>query len=77
VPTHYFESLRSLIIDVGMFFDFLNVVKKTFEIPLLQKELFVSFQLSLKFFVFFSTWSKEEKLYYLSLTVTSSEDEKN
>jgi len=40
MQTHKLESLRSLIIDVGMFLDLVNVVKKTFEIPLLKKELY-------------------------------------
>jgi len=33
VLVHNLESLRNLIIDVGMFIDLVNVVKKTFEIP--------------------------------------------
>ena len=33
--------------DVGMFYDLVNVVKKTFENPLMQLELSVSFVLSL------------------------------
>jgi len=51
MASHYFESLRNLIIDVGMCLDLVNVVEKIFEIHLLQKKLFVSFQLFLKFFV--------------------------
>jgi hypothetical protein len=74
---HNLESFRSLIIDVRMFLDLVNVVEKTFEILLLQKELFVSFQLSLKFFVCFFTWSEEDKVYYLSLIVTPSEVDKS
>jgi len=46
-------------------------------ISLLQKELSVSFQLSLKFFVCFCTWSEEDKMYYLSLKVTSLENDKS
>ena len=53
-----------------------NVVEISFEIPLLQRKLYASFQLSLKFFVCFCTWLEEDKLYYLSLIVTSSEDDK-
>jgi len=49
------ESLRSLIKYVRMFLDLVNVVEETFEIPLLQKGLFVSFDLTLKFFVCFYT----------------------
>ena len=30
VPVHNLESLRSLIIDVGMFLNLVNVVEKTF-----------------------------------------------
>jgi len=37
VPTYNLESLRNLIIDVGMFLVLVNVVEKTFEILLLQK----------------------------------------
>jgi len=51
VSAHYFETLRILIIDVEMFLDLINVIEKTFEILFLQKELFVSFQFPLKFFV--------------------------
>jgi hypothetical protein len=51
VSTYKSESLRSLIKDVKMFLDLVNGVEHTFEIPLLQKELSVSFYLSLKFFV--------------------------
>jgi hypothetical protein len=50
-----------------MFLDMVNVFWRSFEIPLLQKELFVSFQLSLMFFVCLCTWSEEDKLYYLSM----------
>jgi len=39
VSAHQFESLRSLIINVGMFIDLVNVVERSFEILLLQKEL--------------------------------------
>jgi hypothetical protein len=46
VSVHNLETLRSLIIDIGMFLDLDNVVEKTFEIPLFQMELFVSFLLS-------------------------------
>jgi len=37
VPVHNLESLRSLIIDVGMFFDLVNDVEKPFEIPLFKR----------------------------------------
>jgi len=43
MQTNKLESLRNLIIDVGMFLDLVNVVKKTFEIHLLKKELSVHF----------------------------------
>jgi len=43
VSSHYFESLRSLVIDVGVFLDMVIVIERSFEIPLLQKELSVSF----------------------------------
>jgi len=76
VPIHSFESLRSLIIDVRMFLDMVNVIEMSFEVPLLQKELSVSFQLSLKFIVCFYTWSEKEKLYYQSLIATYSKDDK-
>jgi len=47
VPAHKLESLRSLIKDVAMLHDMVNVVEETFEIHLLQLELSVSFILSL------------------------------
>jgi len=47
VPTYIIESLRSLIKDVGMFIDLVNVVENTFEIPLIQMELSISLLLSL------------------------------
>jgi len=50
-----------------------NVVEKTFEIPLLQMDLFHSN--CPWFFVCFCTWSEEDKLYYLCLIVTPSEDD--
>jgi hypothetical protein len=43
VPSHDLKSLRSLIINIGMFLDLVNAAEKTFEIPLLQKELSISF----------------------------------
>ena len=49
VSVHNLESLRSLIIYVGMFLDLVNVIENRFEIPLLQKELSVKFCLSLNF----------------------------
>ena len=42
--------------------------------PFASKEIICSFQLSLKFFVYFCMWS-EDKVYYLSLIVTSSKDD--
>ena len=36
------ESWISLIIDFGMLLDMVNIVEKTFELPLLQEELFVT-----------------------------------
>jgi len=50
-----------------MFLGMVNVIESSFGIPLLQKELFVSFQLSFKFFVCFFMWSDEDKLYHQSL----------
>jgi len=35
VPTHYFESMKSLIVDAEMFPNLVNVIEKTFKIPLL------------------------------------------
>jgi hypothetical protein len=67
VSGHYFESLRSLIKDVGTFLDSVNAVENIFEIPLIQKEVSVSFQLSLKSFDCFCTWSEKDKLYYLNV----------
>jgi len=46
-PAHKLESLRSLIKDVGMLHDMVNVVEQTFKIHLLQLELSVSYILSL------------------------------
>jgi len=77
VPYHDLEFLRSLIIGIGMFFDLVNVIEKTFKIPLLQKKLSLSFCLSLEFFVCSCTWFEEDKMYYLSLIVTSSENDKS
>jgi len=34
VSAHQFESLRSLIRDIGMFLDLNNVVESSFEIPI-------------------------------------------
>jgi len=61
---HKFESLRSLIRDVGIFLNLVNVVERSFEIPFIQIKLSVSFQLSLKFFVYFCTWSEDDEPYY-------------
>lgn len=61
VPSRVLGSLRSLIIDIRMFLDLVNVVEKIFEISLLQNELSISFHLSLKFFVCSCTWSEEKK----------------
>ena len=47
VPTHKFESLRSLIMNGGILSNMVNVVEKTFKIHLLQLEISVSFFLSL------------------------------
>jgi len=71
-----FESLRSLIIDVWMFLNLDNIVERSFEIPLLQMEFSISFQLSLKFFFCYCTWSEDDKLYDLTLIMTFSEDGK-
>jgi hypothetical protein len=45
-----------------MFLDMVNVVEKTFEFPLLQKEIWAPIQWSLKSFVCFCTWSEEDKI---------------
>jgi len=42
VTPHISESLRSLIRDVRMFLDMVNIVAMSFEIPLLPKELYCS-----------------------------------
>jgi len=39
VSSHNLESIRSVIIDVGIFLDLVNVIESLFEIPLLQMEL--------------------------------------
>jgi len=62
MSAHKFESLRSLIRDVLNVLDFVNVIERSFEIPLLQTKLFVSFYLFWKFFVCICTWSEEDKL---------------
>jgi len=53
VSSHNLKSLRSLITDVVMFFDLVNVVEKTFESPFLQLKLSVSLLLFLNLI---STW---------------------
>lgn len=67
----FFDVLLLLLMDL-MFMKFMIWGL----MDLFQRKLYASFQLSLKFFVCFCTWSEEGKLCYLNLIMTSSEDDR-
>jgi len=52
------------MIDVEMLPQMDNTIEYSFEIHLLLIKWFVTFSLSLKFLVYFYTWSEDDKLYF-------------
>ncbi|RHN41617.1 hypothetical protein MtrunA17_Chr8g0367971 [Medicago truncatula] len=75
VATHYFESLKSLIINVEMFLGILMSLKGHLKLFCFKRN-YLFHSNCLEVLRCFCTWPEEDKLYYLSLIVTSSEDDK-